>query len=612
MKIGVLQFIGRSLALVSVGIVFPVAVLSQAAPAAHGTASSSDSPSRFDVFAGYSYLAPKGTVQVMQQNGTTGPYSYDAVNVGGLFSGAFYANRFVGIQAEYGIHEWGSAQPGTNIGTHGNDDGFQTVGGGLIVRFPDGNITPFLHALVDAAWVDGPEHEPAKLGPALTAGGGMDYETPLFNHHLALRLFQADYEYMHADWGPGIWRGRANINAARLSAGLVFHAGSIAPPAPVTLACSASPETVFPGDPVTLTATAGNLNPKDHVIYSWSGAGASGSDTTVKLDTSSLAPGEYTINCGVKEGRPGKEGLKPWETASGTAGLTVKAFEPPTVSCSASPSTINPGDKSTITAQGVSPQNRPLTYSYSASSGSISGIGTSATFDSTGAAPGNVTVTCNVADDKDHTASGTALVSISAPPPPPPAPSPEQVRLEARLALHSVFFPTDRPRPDHPEGGLVESQQGTLTTLATDFKNYLTMKPDARLTLTGHTDVRGSAEYNQALSDRRVNRVKDFLVEQGVPASSIDTRALGKEQQLAADQVKSLVQQNPDLSDAEKARTLKNLSVIVLAQNRRVDISLSTTGQQSVQLYPFNAADATTLISVKAPTPKKAAGKKTK
>jgi hypothetical protein len=40
-----------------------------------------------------------------------------------------------------------------------------------------------------------------KWGPGLTVGGGMDYETPWFNHHLAIRLFQADYEYMHADWG---------------------------------------------------------------------------------------------------------------------------------------------------------------------------------------------------------------------------------------------------------------------------------------------------------------------------------------------------------------------------------------------------------------------------
>ncbi len=609
MKTRVLKIVGRIFTLASVGIMLPAALLSQATPSARGA--SNVMPSRFDVFAGYSYLAPKGTVQVLQPDGTTAPFSYDAVNIGAIFSGAYYFNRFAGIQAEYAEHEWGSQQTSSNIGSKGNDDGFQTIAGGLILRFPDGNITPFAHALVGAALVDGPDHEPGKWGPDLTVGGGLDYETPWLNHHLAIRLFQADYEYMHADWGYGVFAGRANINAARLSAGLVLHVGSIAPPMPVTLACSASPESVFPGDPVTLTATAGNLNPKDHVIYSWSGAGASGSDTTAKLDTSSLAPGEYTVNCNVKEGKPGKEGLKPWETASGTAGITVKAFEPPTIGCSASPSTINPGDKSAITAAGVSPQNRPLTYSYSAPSGTINGTGTSATYDSTGASPGDVPITCSVSDDKGHSATASALVTITAPPPPPPpAPTPEQIQLEARLALHSIFFPTDRPRIDNPDGGLVASQKGTLTALATDFKRYLEIKPGARLTLSGHTDVRGSVAYNQALSERRVATTKQFLISLGVPEASIETRGLGKEQQLTTDQVKALVNQNPDLSDAERSKVLHNLNVIVLAQNRRVDVSLNSTGQQSTQLYPFNATDAMTLISTKSPVPSKKAPEK--
>jgi hypothetical protein len=218
-------------------------------------------------------------------------------------------------------------------------------------------------------------------------------------------------------------------------------------------------------------------------------------------------------------------------------------------------------------------------------------------------------VTCNVADDKGHSATATANLTIL-PPPPPPGPSPEQIRLEARLALHSVFFPTAQPRATHPEGGLVDSQKGTLSTLATDFKSYLAIKPDAHLTLTGHADVRGTAEYNQALTERRVNRAKSFLVEQGVPEADIDTRAVGKEQQLTTEQVRALVEQNPDLSDVEKKKVLRRLSVIVLAQNRRVDISLSTTGQQSVQLYPFNAADSMTLLNEKAPAPRKKAAPK--
>jgi outer membrane protein OmpA-like peptidoglycan-associated protein len=325
-----------------------------------------------------------------------------------------------------------------------------------------------------------------------------------------------------------------------------------------------------------------------------------GTDTTAKVDTTNLAPGNYTVNCGVKEGKPGKEGLKPWESASSTATFTVKEYEPPTLSCSANPTDLKPGDSSTVTSQGVSPQNRPLTYSYQASGGTISGSGTTATYSSTGASTGPVQITCSVADDKGHTATANTSVTI-APPPPPPGPSPEQLRLEARLALHSVFFPTAQPREKHPEVGLVDSQKQTLSTLAADFKSYLTMKPDAHLTLTGHADPRGSDDYNQKLSERRVNLAKSFLVEQGIPEGAIAVQALGETQELSKDEVKDLVEKNPDLADADKKKVLRQINVIFLAQNRRVDITLTNTGQQSVQLYPFNAADSATLLDQKAP-----------
>ncbi|HEX3892391.1 MAG TPA: OmpA family protein [Terracidiphilus sp.] len=604
-----LKSVFRTLALASVALT-PIALTAQDAPKPAPKTNSADSPSRWDIFAGYSYLAPKGTVNVPQPDGTTLPFDYNAVNVGGLFSGAYYFNKYVGGQVEYGLHEWGDAdQNGSNVGTKGNDDGFQTISGGIIFRFPMEDITPFVHGLVGAAQINGPDFNPNRWGPDLTAGGGMDYATPFLNHHLSIRVFQADYEYMHADFGPNVYGGRANINAARLSGGLVFHVGSIAPPAPPTIACSANPTTVFPGDPVTVTATASGLNPKENAIYAWSGDGVTGSGTTATVATGSLAPGSYTVKCGVKEGKPGREGLKPWQVADSSTTFTVKDFEPPTISCSANPTTINPGDSATITATAVSPQNRPLTYSYTATAGTVSGTGATANYSSAGAPSGTTEVTCNVADDKGHSATANASLTI-APPPPPPGPSPEQLRLEARLALHSVFFPTAQPRAKHPEGGLVESQQQTLNTLATDFKAYLAIKPDGRITLTGHADVRGTAEYNQALTERRVNRVKQFLVEQGISEAAIDTRAVGKEQQLSKPEVKALVDENPELTDADKKKMDRRLAVIYLAQNRRVDVTLNNTGQQSVKLYPFNAADSKTLLSEQAPTPKKKAAPK--
>jgi hypothetical protein len=65
------------------------------------------------------------------------------------------------------------------------------------------------------------------------------------------------------------------------------------------------------------------------------------------------------------------------------------------------------------------------------------------------------------------------------------------------------------------------------------------------------------------------------------------------------------------LSDAEQEKLLHELPKVVLAKNRRVDVTLSTTGQQSVQRYPFNAADALILLDERnLAERKKAAGHK--
>src|ERR1039458_9954202 len=123
MRSSVLRSVGRVLASVSVSLL-PIAMAGQTAPTARGT--TNDSPSRWDIFAGYSYLAPKGTVQINTTTpGVTAPHSYDAVNVGGIGSGSYFFNRFAGVQAEFGVHEWGGPDPkGGYIGTEGNDDGF--------------------------------------------------------------------------------------------------------------------------------------------------------------------------------------------------------------------------------------------------------------------------------------------------------------------------------------------------------------------------------------------------------------------------------------------------------------------------------------------------------
>jgi outer membrane protein OmpA-like peptidoglycan-associated protein len=207
--------------------------------------------------------------------------------------------------------------------------------------------------------------------------------------------------------------------------------------------------------------------------------------------------------------------------------------------------------------------------------------------------PGAYAITGHVDDGRSGTADCAVNIYVQAPPPP------EIKELETRLALHSIYFPTARPTEANPEGGLLESQRQVLLALAADFSRYLTFKPDADLTLVGHADHRGAVEYNQKLTERRANRTKDFLVEHGVPAANIETRALGEQDNLTTEQVKQLVDENPDLTPEERDRINRHLQIIVWANNRRVDVSLSTTGQQSVRQYPFNAKDALALLSTK-------------
>jgi hypothetical protein len=484
----------------------PLALVAQDAPKPAATTSPDDNPSKWDIFAGYSYLAPHGTV-----NGNT----FNAVNYATIVSLSRYFNKYVGVQAEGDVHLL-TPENGNVTSTQPQND-FSGGSGGLIFRFPTADITPFVHALVGGERVGGYAY-PETWGVVLTAGGGMDYGTPFFHHHLAIRVFQADYQYTHEDFGP--LTGRGNFNMARLSAGLVYHIGSITPPPPVTLACSASPASVFPGDPVTVTATAGALDPKASVVYSWSGTGVTGNGTTATVATGALSAGSYTVKGTVKEGKAGKEGLKPGESADCSASFTVKAFEPPTISCTANPSTIKPGETSSITAVGMSPQNRPLTYSYSASAGTVTGTGTTAEFNSAGAPTGAVGITCNVSDDKGQTATANSSVTITAP---YVAPAPHT------QALCSISFTKDTHRPTRVDN----EAKACLDEVALDLQR----QTDATAVIVGESDAKEKAwtAKQQAAAARhkhmkvepdpaalRAVNTKEYLVtEKGIDASRI-------------------------------------------------------------------------------------------
>jgi len=68
---------------------------------------------------------------------------------------------------------------------------------------------------------------------------------------------------------------------------------------------------------------------------------------------------------------------------------------------------------------------------------------------------------------------------------------------------------------------------------------------------------------------------------------------------MSADQVKQAVDQDNNLTPAQKKQLTAKANVLALAQSRRVDVTLSSTGQTSVRQFPFNAEDALNLINPK-------------
>ncbi|MGA3128617.1 MAG: OmpA family protein [Candidatus Korobacteraceae bacterium] len=155
---------------------------------------------------------------------------------------------------------------------------------------------------------------------ALEAGGGLNL---IFHKGFGLRLAEA--EFVHTSFGNSMKNSQDDL---RLAAGITWH-HELAPPPAVKLGCSAEPASIYPGDPVTATAVAAGVEPKANVIYVWSGVNVTGNGASIAVATANLAPGAYTVKATVKEGKPGKEGLKPWESASCSASFTVKALEVP-------------------------------------------------------------------------------------------------------------------------------------------------------------------------------------------------------------------------------------------------------------------------------------------
>jgi hypothetical protein len=453
-----------------------------------------DTP-KVDLFIGYQWLHPGATVPSPFQP----PSAPIAQKMGDIPQGA-------GGTVTYNFTpHWGlSADYGGNANKYGSENTL-SIGPRFAVRSE--GVTFFAHTLLGYNRLNVADVA-ASNGIGAILGGGMDLSMWRW---VSFRLFEADYVWANHNFADEVSPAfpslrRPQLSGVRLRTGLVFNFGYPSAAVPAA-SCSVQPSEVMVGEPITATVSATNFNPKHTLTYNWSANGGkiTGKDTTATLDTNGVAGGSYVVTAHVVDPKMKKNG-----EASCTANFTVKEppKNPPTMSCSANPTSVQAGTPSTVTCTCTSPDNVPVTISgWTASGGSISGDGGTATLNTTGASAGPITVSATCTDSRGLTApASSATVNVEVPPPPPPQAS----------KLSECDFP-NKVKPWRVDN--------TCKAILDDVAKNLQQNPDNKLVIVGNSDP---SEKRKNLAAERAVNSKAYLTggeaKQGIDPSRIEVR----------------------------------------------------------------------------------------
>jgi peptidoglycan-associated lipoprotein len=110
-----------------------------------------------------------------------------------------------------------------------------------------------------------------------------------------------------------------------------------------------------------------------------------------------------------------------------------------------------------------------------------------------------------------------------------PAPKPRYPDAATRARIDQLLAKIEDAYFDYDKFSLRADAMQSLAADSGELRSILKDYPDYMLTIEGHADERGSAEYNLALGDRRAKAAKDYLVQAGIPADQLGTVSYGKE-----------------------------------------------------------------------------------
>ena len=399
-----------------------------------------------------------------------------------------------GVKGDFMGYTQGTGQRVTENGQFvGNVSGnLFTYMFGPQIKKHSGKFQPFGEALFGGAHTNLDANLCEVLGTCTSGTGsnngfamefGLGLDIPI-TRSIQIRPVEVDYLYTH--FGSNHIAGAsASQNNFKYFAGINFTFGGT-PPIPPTASCTVSPTSIMAADPVSATVATQNFNPKHTITYAWTSTGGSVSGTTetASVATAGLAPGNYTVSVTATDEKEKKN-----NTVNCSASFTVKQPLPPTASCVINPNSLKSGDSATVTVSAQSPQGSALTYSYAATAGSISGTGSSATLDTTGAAAGSpITTTATVTDSQGLTTTCEAVVNVA------PLPSPQVVQEVTKVGECSF---NDSRRP-----GRVDNEcKATLDQVAL----LVQQEPNDSYVIVGYAEDDETVKETQLAGQRAVN-----------------------------------------------------------------------------------------------------------
>ncbi len=253
---------------------------------------------------------------------------------------------------------------------------------------------------------------------------------------------------------------------------------------PPTLACSVSPNSIQVGESATVATKAASPDGSP-LTYSWTVNGQAQAASTPEFVFGSVGrqPGNYTIAATVNTGK---------YTASCSSNVTVREIPipPPTISCLTPTVDVESGGTAQLKVQAAAERATP-TVSWSATAGTVSGSGNSASFNAAGLSAGSYMVTATVDNGQGGRASCSTTVNVS-------------------QKINVPGFPAGRNRVNN-------EAKAILDNAAVQMKN----DPHLRASIAGFIDGSRREERIKGLGLKRAQAVADYLASKGIDASRL-------------------------------------------------------------------------------------------